>query len=161
MLKLSYFESKNLIIKKITAGARHTLVLTKDNQVFSFGDNSEGQCTGENKCYFEPKKVKFPNREKIRDIYAGYNYSVAIGVNGNVYSWGDTNGGKLGYNSFSYKQKVPKSIPFMSDKEISEIYTGYNHTALVVDWEEDKDKKIDSIAQVDDYGSIDDSGDSR
>jgi alpha-tubulin suppressor-like RCC1 family protein len=153
MFKLNYFESKNLTIKKLAAGARHTLVLTNDNQLYSFGDNSEGQCTGQNDCYFEPKKVKFPNRERIKDVYAGYNHTVAITVNGDVYSWGDTTGGKLGYYSQNYKQKVPKMIPFMNHTEISEIYVGPMHTALITDWKEEKQRKV-NLTPVDNYGSI-------
>jgi alpha-tubulin suppressor-like RCC1 family protein len=155
MVKLNYFESKRLKIKKIAAGARHTLVITNDNQLYSFGDNSEGQCTGENECYFIPKKIKFPNGDRVKDVYAGYNHSVAITLLGDVYTWGDTSHSKLGYSTKKSMQNVPKIIPFMKDKEIFQIFTGPMHTALVTDCS-DGDKKTPKLTNIvhDNYGAI-------
>ena len=154
MVKLNYFESKRLKIKKIAAGARHTLVITNDYQLYSFGDNSEGQCTGENECYYIPKKIKFPNGDKVNDVYAGYNHSVAITLLGDVYTWGDSSHNKLGYSTMKSIQNVPKIIPFMKDKEIFQIFTGPMHTALVTDSSESNKKIPKPTNIVHDYGAV-------
>jgi len=153
LVRLTCLDEKNLSVKKISAGSRHTLVITDDNQLYAFGDNSEGQCSGQSDCYFNPKKVKFPNMESIHDVYAGYNHSVAITIKGEVYSWGDTSHGKLGYCSDISTQRVPKLIPYLKDKTLSKIFTGPMNTALVCDPLQIKEK-YSHLPNSQDYGAI-------
>ena len=89
-VKNSFFNNLNLTIKKIATGGRHTLVLTKNGEVYAFGDNSEGQCSGYLSFYKVPIKVSFKNEEKIVDIACGYNHSIAYNEKGILYTWGDT-----------------------------------------------------------------------
>jgi RCC1 and BTB domain-containing protein len=65
-------------IKKIAVGARHTLILLDNNELYAFGDNSEGQCTGQNARYSYPTKVEIEAKEKIVDIYCGYNHNLIV-----------------------------------------------------------------------------------
>lgn len=129
--KITFFEEKNLQVLKITAGARHTLVLASNNKVYAFGDNSEGQCSGYSQYYTNPQKVKIPGKEKIVEVYAGYNHSVAFSNRGEVYTWGDTSSGKLGYNSGLSTQNIPKAIKYLNSKNISNIFVGPMTTAII------------------------------
>ncbi len=65
-------------ICKIATGARHSLVLLKNGELYAFGDNSDGQCTGYTTRYPTPVKINFDNREKIIDVYSGYNSCLII-----------------------------------------------------------------------------------
>jgi alpha-tubulin suppressor-like RCC1 family protein len=65
-------------IKKISTGARHSLVLLDNGDLYAFGDNSEGQCTGLNTKYNFPIKIDIEVREKIIDIYSGYNHNLLV-----------------------------------------------------------------------------------
>lgn len=69
------FSSK---VKKISTGARHSLVLLDNGELYVFGDNSEGQCTGYNTRYSSPIKVEIESTEKIVDIYSGYNHNLIV-----------------------------------------------------------------------------------
>lgn len=130
-IKITFFEDKKLGVKKVTSGSRHSIVLTDNNKLYAFGDNSESQCSGTLANYPTPTKVKFLGKDKIVEVYAGYNHTVALTDKGDVYSWGDTSSGKLGYITGLSTQNTPKIIPFLKCKNISHISTGPIQTALV------------------------------
>jgi alpha-tubulin suppressor-like RCC1 family protein len=130
-VKVDFFEKKEEKIKKVCAGGRHSLVLTENFKVYAFGDNSEGQCTGFDPAYFNPIKIKFPGKPKIIDIHSSYNHSIALTTSGEVFSWGDTSEGKLGYVTGVSTQKIPKSIPFLNSKNISKLFCGPMQTAIL------------------------------
>jgi alpha-tubulin suppressor-like RCC1 family protein len=129
--KIVYFDTKEEKIKKACAGGRHSLVLTESNTVYSFGDNSEGQCTGQNAANLKPKKIKFAGSHTIIDIFSGYNHSLALSSKGEVFSWGDTSSGKLGYVTGVSTQSTPKVIPFLNSKNVSMISCGPMQTAIL------------------------------
>lgn len=77
--EVKYFEEKNLSkISKIAVGSRHSLVLLKDGDLYAFGDNSDGQCTGFSTRYAIPTKIIFDQKEKIVDIFCGYNHCMIL-----------------------------------------------------------------------------------
>lgn len=65
-------------IKKLAVGARHTLILLENGELYAFGDNSEGQCTGFSTRYPSPAKIDFDHKEKIIDVYSGYSHNLII-----------------------------------------------------------------------------------
>ncbi len=71
------FNFKNPI-KKLTTGARHSMVLLTNGDVYAFGDNSEGQCTGNNTRYLSPIRIELDAREKVVDVYSGYNHNLLV-----------------------------------------------------------------------------------
>ena len=76
---MKFFDEKNLSkISKIAVGARHSLVLLKDGDLYAFGDNSDGQCTGFSTRYAIPTKIIFDQKEKIVDIFCGYNHCMIV-----------------------------------------------------------------------------------
>lgn len=71
-------------IRKVTTGARHSMILLSNGDLFAFGDNSEGQCTGNNTRYVNPIKIELDAREKIVDIFSGYNHNIIL-LSNNTY----------------------------------------------------------------------------
>jgi alpha-tubulin suppressor-like RCC1 family protein len=126
---LDAFKGKKII--KAVSGARHSLVLTEEGKVYAFGDNTESQCSGESSNYPIPMKIKFPNKLEIIDIECGMNHSLALSKFGELFSWGDSSQGKLGYSSGGTSQSTPKSIPFLKSKNISLFSAGPMQTAIV------------------------------
>ena len=49
-----------------------------NNNVYAFGDNSEGQCTGHSNSYSTPIKLQFESQDQIIDIYSGYSHCFLI-----------------------------------------------------------------------------------
>jgi alpha-tubulin suppressor-like RCC1 family protein len=73
--KVVFFAQK---IKKITTGARHSLVIDEFNKVYAFGDNSEGQCTNGGTRIVNPTPIHFESKDMIIDIFSGYSHCVIM-----------------------------------------------------------------------------------
>lgn len=76
------------IVRQISAGHAHTLVLTAEGDVYSFGSNVFGQLgNGTNiKSSFPIKVVLLP--EKIGLITTGYFHNLAVTTTNKLYTWG-------------------------------------------------------------------------
>lgn len=73
-------------IVKIATNNNHVLALNRDGAVFAFGFNFSGQIgdgTTENR--FNPIQVPI---DPVKDIAAGYKFSVAVLQNGDIWGWG-------------------------------------------------------------------------
>jgi alpha-tubulin suppressor-like RCC1 family protein len=54
---------------------------------------------------------------------------VAIGTDGDLYSWGNGQFGQLGHGSYE-DEKQPKKIEFLKDHQVDEVSCGLNHTCF-------------------------------
>ena len=153
LFKYIFKEEKGQIkqIKKISVGARHLLILLETGELFSMGDNSDGQCCGNSSTYSYPNLVEMNNKNKIIDCYAGYNHNLIILENGCVYTWGNTENGKLGYFEDNISQETPKEVLSMKircinhvclGKKISIIVTGRNEDSIVFKYRADQGPEI-------------------
>jgi len=131
------FEFTKSKIKKICAGARHVLFLLENGELFCLGDNSEGQCCGANSTCNTPYRIELNSKLKVLDCYAGYNHNLIILENGSVYTWGNTNNGKLGYFEDNFSQEVPKELFQMKIVFINKVCLGNEITVIVGGKEED------------------------
>ncbi|KMQ90700.1 rcc1 and btb domain-containing protein 1 [Lasius niger] len=74
-------------IVKVTCGFEHTLALTDEGKLYAWGKNDNGQLGVNERTFFDPIMVNLP--EKVIDIAAYGNLSIAIVSNKTVYVWGD------------------------------------------------------------------------
>lgn len=72
------FKEFNYPIKKVTVGARHTLFLLSNGELYCIGDNSENQCNGDNSRIQNPFLIDLGIKLKIIDIYSGYTHNLII-----------------------------------------------------------------------------------
>ncbi|HPS77852.1 MAG TPA: PKD domain-containing protein [Thermoanaerobaculaceae bacterium] len=110
------------------AGGGHSLAVRNDGVVLSWGLNNSGQLgynTG-NSVRDQPTAV--PDLQDVVEVSAGYAFSLALTVSGEVWSWGDNSFGQLGAGSETYRVK-PSKVPGLP--RISSIAAGGFH-ALVV-----------------------------
>jgi E3 ubiquitin-protein ligase HERC2 len=135
-IKITFFEEKNLKPIKVCAGGRHTLVLCDNDRIYAFGDNSDGQCTGNEEQVKIPIKIKSFGRNRIIDIFCGYDYSVALTDEGEVYVWGHVDFLNMSGSHFTSNEYKPKIIPYLKDKHISYIGTGFQQLALATSYYE-------------------------
>ena len=128
-----FFNKNNIEISKISTGARHSLVLSTDNKVYCFGDNSDGQCCGFEKIVTLPSLIKFGNNdEPIIDIKAGFNHSIAKGKSGKIYVWGDSSWDKLGFKETRLVQYIPVEISDMKIRNVISIFAGPIQSAFFI-----------------------------
>ena len=91
----------------IAAGSYHNIALANDNKVWTWGLNERAQL-GETSvncwepsllddtwsCSYTPRQVS-STTGTIKDVAAGYNHSIAITENGDLFLWGSNDSGQL------------------------------------------------------------------
>ncbi|MDP2004829.1 MAG: hypothetical protein Q8K45_04070 [Rubrivivax sp.] len=80
-------------IVAVAAGARHTLALRSDGEVFSFG---EVAAPGADGVGMQPSPVLLPGLHAIAGLGAGDGYSLALDIGGRLWAWGRNGSGQLG-----------------------------------------------------------------
>ena len=118
-------------IVAIAAGQHHSLALSSDGRVFSWGGNAEGQLgDGTTDQRTTPVAVTTSGvlaGVSISAIAAGRNSSFALGSNGRVYSWGFNTNHELG-DGTTVSRLEPVAVTtsgVLSGVSISAISAGY------------------------------------
>ena len=109
------------------SGVHHTVTLSDDGTIHSFGKNMEGQLgLGHNKNVALPSRI--PNLSKIREISCGNCFTICIDYKGFMWSFGQNNNGQLGTGNttnFNVPQKIQEIPPVQS------VSCGYDHTLII------------------------------
>jgi alpha-tubulin suppressor-like RCC1 family protein len=81
-------ETRDIKIKKICGGDNHTLLLTKEGEVYAWGSNEFGQTGhGDSERVVEEPRI-IAGMDNIVDIGCHSNYSIAINEDGEVFGFG-------------------------------------------------------------------------
>ncbi|KAJ4944182.1 hypothetical protein JOQ06_012727 [Pogonophryne albipinna] len=119
-------------ISQVMCGNQHCIALSKDGQLFTWGQNTSGQL-GLGKG--EPSKL-FPHPLKslagipLAQITAGGDHSFALSLSGAVFGWGKNRAGQLGLND-KQDRAVPCHIKFLRSQKVVHISCGEEHTAAL------------------------------
>ncbi|CAK9798475.1 X-linked retinitis pigmentosa GTPase regulator [Anthophora plagiata] len=116
-------------IVQIAAGSHHSLALTSDGGVFSWGSNLEGQLglPDVSGLVNKPTKVHVP--EPVKQISAGYYHSTFLTESGLVYVCGETESGKLGIDVSFSTQVAPKQMQLPTSAKL--VASGGHHTVIL------------------------------
>ena len=107
----------------ISEGCNHTLAIKKDQSLWAFGFNTNGQLgDGTNTDSAVPRKI---GTGYIR-ISAGCVYSVAIKADRSLWAWGKNNSGQLGDGT-----TTDSSVPIQIGTSYSTIAAGFKHTLAI------------------------------
>ena len=87
---------KNQIIKQISCGSAHTLVLTSDGMVYGWGGNDRGQIGCGKELGEKISMTRLTSLPIIKSIHCSFCTSFALTDNGMVYSWGENQFCELG-----------------------------------------------------------------
>ena len=88
-------------VKEISAGQNHSLAIDMNGKIWTWGSNYRGILGIDNSSEItclEPERIN--TETKFKKISAGYRYSLAIDINGNIWGWGDETDGKVGSNKY-------------------------------------------------------------
>jgi alpha-tubulin suppressor-like RCC1 family protein len=116
-------------VRAIDAGEYHTCVLTNENGVKCWGDNSAGQLgDGTTSRRLSPVDVTSMT-SGVNAISAGGRYTCAITNGGAVRCWGSNSGGQLGNGSPGWSS-TPVGVPGLTSG-FSAINAGVDHTCAL------------------------------
>ena len=108
-------------------GQSHTITLSEDGTVHSFGRNDEGELgLGHNNDVSLPTPI--PNLPQINMISCGAYFTVCVDYEGFVWSFGSNHSGQLGTGNttvFNVPQKLLDLPPVLS------VSCGYEHTLMI------------------------------
>ena len=125
---------KNKQVIKVCAGDSFVVVLTSDNTLASFGDNSLGQLgIGVTDPSFKSKPVAIPltgalSAVNILDVQCGSNHVVVLTTDGKVVTWGYNNYGQLGDGSTTTRF-TPQLLS--APCSVKKVYSKFYSTILI------------------------------
>ena len=86
------------LVLVIAAGLSHSAAVNKNQQLFMWGRNTEGQLgTGTTQSQAKPQLVPL---QRVVRVACGYYHTLAVTADGKIYSWGKNNAGQLGLKDF-------------------------------------------------------------
>ncbi|XP_048506982.1 E3 ubiquitin-protein ligase HERC2 isoform X2 [Athalia rosae] len=118
------FSEAPVIMIASHADGKHYLALTQDNLVYSWGNGDGGRLGhGDNASYDEPKIIEALIDKKITTVVCGSTYSAALSANGDLYTWGRGNYGRLGHGN-SDDISVPTLVAALSGHKVVNVACG-------------------------------------
>ncbi|RMA46417.1 InlB B-repeat-containing protein [Bifidobacterium sp. wkB344] len=120
---------------QVSTEHRHSLALGSDGNLYSWGLNDceqLGRDTGSAKYDVKPGRVPTPaGVAQFTEVSAGYSHSLAIGSDGNLYSWGQNKYGELGRPTSGKYDSSPGMVAFPEDpKPVNVSFGGTPGTNL-------------------------------
>jgi len=130
--KVEAFAGQRVIV--VSAGCFHSLAITADGSVWSWGWGASGQLGhGDAQNQLLPKKAEAFAGQRVVAVSAGSAHSLAITADGAVWSWGEGYQGRLGHGNHEV-QLLPKKIEAFADQRVVAVSAGAAHSlALTAD----------------------------
>ncbi|CAK9138076.1 unnamed protein product [Ilex paraguariensis] len=118
--------------QKMACGSRHAVLVTKQGEIFSWGEGSGGKLGhGVEADVSNPKVISTLSELNIESVACGEYHTCAVTLSGDLYTWGDGihNFGLLGHGA-ELSHWTPKKV-MMEDMCVSSISCGPWHTAAI------------------------------
>jgi len=116
-------------VAAVAAGVTHSLALTADGAVWSWGRGRECQLGhGDLQSQLLPKKVAADQR--VVAVSAGVGHSLALTAGGAVWSWGSGDYGKLGHGD-EQNQLLPKKVEALAGRRVVAVAAGGLHSLAI------------------------------
>ncbi|XP_057955739.1 PH, RCC1 and FYVE domains-containing protein 1 isoform X2 [Malania oleifera] len=123
-----------LDVQNIACGGQHAALVTKQGEVFSWGEESGGRLGhGVDSDVLHPKLIEALSSTNIELVACGEYHTCAVTLSGDLYTWGDGtyNFGLLGHGN-EVSHWVPKRVNGpLEGINVSSISCGPWHTAVV------------------------------
>ncbi|PHT35546.1 hypothetical protein CQW23_23246 [Capsicum baccatum] len=118
-------------VVSIAAGHFHSLAVTSEGDVWSWGRNNEGQLGRHplslREAWNEPKRVEGLNKVRVQAAFASGVISAAVGDDGSLWVWGSSKHGQLGLGKGITHAALPSKIETLPGEEIVKVSLGWGH----------------------------------
>ncbi|XP_075506181.1 PH, RCC1 and FYVE domains-containing protein 1-like isoform X1 [Primulina tabacum] len=121
-----------LDVQNVACGGRHAVLVTKQGEIFSWGEELGGRLGhGVDSDVLHPKLIDTLSNTNIELVACGENHSCAVTLSGDLYTWGDGRFGILGHGN-EVSHWVPKRVNGpLEGIHVSSVSCGPWHTAVV------------------------------
>ncbi|KAJ4827177.1 hypothetical protein Tsubulata_025271 [Turnera subulata] len=121
-----------LDVQNIACGGQHAALVTKQGEIFSWGEESGGRLGHGVDCdVLHPKLIDALSNTNIELVACGEYHTCAVTLSGDLYTWGDGTYGLLGHGN-EVSHWVPKRVNGpLEGIHVSSISCGPWHTAVV------------------------------
>uniref|UniRef100_A0A3B4A7P5 RCC1-like domain-containing protein n=1 Tax=Periophthalmus magnuspinnatus TaxID=409849 RepID=A0A3B4A7P5_9GOBI len=121
-------------VSQVSCGSQHSIALTKDGLVFTWGHNSRGQL-GLGQCgESSPEQVQHLSDLPVVQVAAGGEHSFSVSLSGAVFGWGNNSCGQLGLGDTTGTTSFYKLISLYKASSYEKtclISCGLLHTAVL------------------------------
>ncbi|XP_054162770.1 uncharacterized protein LOC128960654 [Oppia nitens] len=144
----------NETVIKISSGGMHSLLLTTDGSVYSFGRGLDGQLGLINvKELSSPTKIESLCDINITDIAAGYDYSLTLDISGKLWGFGNNSDSQIGpKKQHMVREKLledyNKRIPMKATRRLLSFISGdrsAEQLPIEIDISDDIENYCDSL----------------
>lgn len=111
-------------VNSISAGAYHNAILLKDGTVWTWGFYEDGDIEDDGEEVLIKAPIQVDGLPDLTSVVAGWSYSLALDVNGNVWGWGRNDFGQLGNGSAQFSM-IPSRVKGLD--KVVEIAAGGRH----------------------------------
>jgi len=145
---VQYFKNNSIFIEQVSCGGAHTIALTDEGDVYTFGNGEHGELG--HRRYNSKKKPTLVSSivEPCLQVVASLNFSAVLTglvfyfgvfdglisvflVSGNLYTFGSGENCKLGHGS-EYNESVPRKVEALLPMVIRQIACGIHHTLAFI-----------------------------
>ena len=120
-------------INQIVCGSGHTVVLSSEGKVYSWGRGDDGRLGhGDSSWQLKPLLVKAVSSRVIKQVTCGSYHTAAVTQEGGLFTWGGGMYGKLGHgNEIGFL--APKLVEALADEVVLQVACGSRHTVVLVE----------------------------
>uniref|UniRef100_K3WAD0 BTB domain-containing protein n=1 Tax=Globisporangium ultimum (strain ATCC 200006 / CBS 805.95 / DAOM BR144) TaxID=431595 RepID=K3WAD0_GLOUD len=120
-------------IVQIACGSGHTVVLTEEGEVYTWGRGDDGRLGhGDNGWKFVPRLVEELRGRAIRQVTCGSYHTAAVTVSGELYTWGGGMYGKLGHGNET-GHSTPYLVESLKGLPVRQVACGSRHTVVLLE----------------------------
>lgn len=116
----------------IACGCWHSAALTSAGAVYTWGSCKSGQLGQAHKNSVPTPRVVLQGRGGgIIMVACGTAHTAALSANGDLYTWGKHDDGRLGYDT-SADQTTPRVVDVLVGRKVQQVVCGVYDTAAIV-----------------------------
>uniref|UniRef100_A0ABS3IUF0 InlB B-repeat-containing protein n=1 Tax=Bifidobacterium asteroides TaxID=1684 RepID=A0ABS3IUF0_9BIFI len=122
-----------IIFTQASGGRTHAVAIGSDGNLYTWGDNKYGQLGRDtsNTPSDRPGKVVPPAGVTFTRVSAGFRCSLAIGSDGNLYTWGDNKYGQLGRDTSNTPSGRPGKVVQPAGVTFTQADAGYSYSVAM------------------------------